>query len=288
MLEWVENTIPFGSYLCETRNSVGAHKKYYPRDWLHRECRKRLKDAATSTEKLRVYHDIEKHFHPCFRFFFLEKYVDPYEWHIRRQQYTRSVATSSIVGYVLGIGDRHTHNILVDLQTAEVVHIDFGVTFEQGKALSTPETVPFRLTRDVVDGMGSVGTEGNFRASCEASLQVLRDNTSSLITVLEVFIHDPLFKWMLSPVDARLRQLGEETENGVAIAGVQEEQTVSSGRADVDAAERALLRVRQKLQGYEDPNGQVMGIAGQVNLLINEAQSAENLCKLFPGWAPWL
>ena len=60
---------------------------------------------------------------------------------------------SSIVGYVLGIGDRHAHNILVHQRTAEVVHIDFGVTFEQGKALSTPETVPFRLTRfgSVVD-----------------------------------------------------------------------------------------------------------------------------------------
>lgn len=56
---------------------------------------------------------------------------------------------SSIVGYVLGIGDRHAHNILVHQRTAEVVHIDFGVTFEQGKALSTPETVPFRLTRFV-------------------------------------------------------------------------------------------------------------------------------------------
>ena len=60
----------------------------------------------------------------------------------------RSAAVSSIVGYVLGIGDRHANNILVHQRTAEVVHIDFGVTFEQGKALSTPETVPFRLTRD--------------------------------------------------------------------------------------------------------------------------------------------
>jgi len=30
-----------------------------------------------------------------------------------------------------------------------VVHIDFGIVFEQGKTLGTPETVPFRLTREV-------------------------------------------------------------------------------------------------------------------------------------------
>ena len=39
----------------------------------------------------------------------------------------------------------------------QVVHIDLGVAFEQGRFLNTPELVPFRLTRDVVDGMGAMG-----------------------------------------------------------------------------------------------------------------------------------
>ena len=38
-----------------------------------------------------------------------------------------------------------------------------GVAFEQGKILPTPETVPFRLTRDIVDGMGVMGVEGVYR-----------------------------------------------------------------------------------------------------------------------------
>ncbi len=38
-----------------------------------------------------------------------------------------------------------------------MVHIDLGVAFEQGRFLNTPELVPFRLTRDVVDGMGATG-----------------------------------------------------------------------------------------------------------------------------------
>lgn len=37
-----------------------------------------------------------------------------------------SVAVTSIVGYILGIGDRHLCNILLDKITAEVIHIDFG------------------------------------------------------------------------------------------------------------------------------------------------------------------
>lgn len=40
-----------------------------------------------------------------------------------------------------------------------------GIAFEQGRLLPTPETVPFRLTRDIVDGMGVSGIEGVFRRS---------------------------------------------------------------------------------------------------------------------------
>ena len=40
----------------------------------------------------------------------------------------------------------------------QVVHIDLGIAFEQGRFLTTPELVPFRLTRDIVDGMGAAGT----------------------------------------------------------------------------------------------------------------------------------
>lgn len=44
-----------------------------------------------------------------------------------------------------------------------VLFFHLGVAFEQGKILPTPETVPFRLTRDIVDGMGITGVEGVFR-----------------------------------------------------------------------------------------------------------------------------
>ena len=49
-----------------------------------------------------------------------------------------------------------------------------------------PLTPPFRLTRDIVDGMGINGVEGVMRRCCEETLRVLRDNRGSLLTVIEV------------------------------------------------------------------------------------------------------
>ena len=99
-----------------------------------------------------VWSEICRRFRPVLHHFFLENFPQPSEWFERRLAYTRSVATSSIVGYIVGLGDRHSFNILIDHATADVIHIDLGVAFEQGKLLKTPETVPFRLTRDIVAG----------------------------------------------------------------------------------------------------------------------------------------
>lgn len=65
----------------------------------------------------------------------------------------------------------------------------------QGKTLETPERVPFRLTQNLVDGLGVTGVEGVFRIACEVTMQLLRDNKDSLMSVLDAFIHDPLVEW---------------------------------------------------------------------------------------------
>lgn len=62
------------------------------------------------------------------------------------------------------------------------------------------ERVPFRLTPDMVDGLGTTGTQGVFQRCAEETLRVLRDRSDVILTVLEVFKHDPLHSWyVVSP-----------------------------------------------------------------------------------------
>jgi serine/threonine-protein kinase mTOR len=51
-------------------------------------------------------------------------------WFERRTNYTRSLATMSMVGYILGLGDRHPSNLMLDRLTGKILHIDFGDCFE--------------------------------------------------------------------------------------------------------------------------------------------------------------
>lgn len=203
-------------------------------------------------------------------------------WFQRRIAYTRSVATTSIIGYVLGLGDRHVSNILLDELTAEVVHIDFGIAFEQGKILPTPESVPFRLSRDIEVAMGVSGAEGTMKRCCITTMTVLREHREIIVTLLRVLLYDPLYSWAITPQKAANFQ----SENSGDINAGSLEQPQKPATETNKLAERALLRVQQKLQGIED--GYTSSIPGQVERLIQEAKDPMNLCRLFYGWQAYL
>ena len=119
-------------------------------------------------------------------------------WLERRATYTRSLAVNSMVGHILGLGDRHPSNLMLQKNTGKVVHIDFGDCFEVAMLREKfPEKIPFRLTRMLTHAMEVSGIEGSFRNTCEASMKVLRDNKESLMAVLEAFVYDPLITWRL-------------------------------------------------------------------------------------------
>ncbi|CAF0985252.1 unnamed protein product [Brachionus calyciflorus] len=254
--------------------------------------------------KLEVFLEVTEKFKPVFRYFFIENFLTQNEWYQKRLNYTKSVATSSIVGYIVGLGDRHVQNILIDTNSADVVHIDLGIAFDQGKILPIPETVPFRLTRDVIDGFGICGIEGIFKNCCEATLKLLKNSREQIITIFEVLLYDPLHNWCLSPAKAFMMQQASvfneqsqaevnessmiSTFNSSTFSGKPNstQQSLTKTAEKNKIAERILFQIKQKLLGYE--NGTQLSTDGQVNYLINEATNPENLCKIYVGWQPYL
>ncbi|XP_029027107.1 serine-protein kinase ATM isoform X2 [Betta splendens] len=292
VLEWCSGTMPIGEFLVDP--TKGAHKRFRPQDSSNLACRKQMMEAQRLgfDEKLQTYMEVCKNFRPVFRYFCMERFLDPAVWMEKRLAYTRSVATSSIVGYIVGLGDRHIQNILIDEQTAELVHIDLGVAFEQGKILPTPETVPFRLSRDIVDGMGITGVEGVFRRCCEKTMEVMRNSQEALLTIVEVLLYDPLFDWTMNPLKAFHLQHDEQQELNATLGSTMGGDVIDNQCKSSDSqsfnkvAERVLLRLQEKLKGVEE--GTVLSIGGQVNLLIQQAMDPKNLSRLFPGWQAWV
>ncbi|KAF4462358.1 serine threonine- kinase tel1 [Fusarium albosuccineum] len=278
LIEFVPNTIPLHEFL------MPAHERYYPRDLKGSQCRKEIFGVQSRTVETRIstYRKVTDRFHPVMRYFFMEHFMDPDEWFVKRLAYTRSTAAISMLGHVLGLGDRHGHNILLDHKTGEVVHIDLGVAFEAGRILPVPELVPFRLTRDIVDGMGITKTEGVFRRCCEFTLDALREEQYSIMTILDVLRYDPLYTWSISPLRLAKLQKARHNDDGVMDDEQSEAETKKGKKAvghvnEPSEADRALEIVRKKLS-------KTLSVTATVNDLINQATDERNLAVLYSDY----
>lgn len=191
---------------------------------------------------------------PVLHNWFIDQFSDPTSWYLARSSFTRSSAVTSMVGYIIGLGDRHCENILFFKNTGSVLHIDFDCLFDKGRTLPTPEIVPFRLTQNMVDAMGISGIEGTFRITCEVTGTLLRENEAPLMSILETLLYDPLLDW--------------KTHHN---------------------PKQHLSKVRRKIRGLVDEKeGLPMNVHGHVDVLIQEASSNEKLCRMYGGWAPYI
>ncbi|KAJ6560264.1 hypothetical protein B0H19DRAFT_1146990 [Mycena capillaripes] len=275
-IQWVPNTIPLRPVLMKGYDARRIKSWSSEMNDIFR----RIKDASDkdAAEVFRL--KILANFPPVFHDWFVETFPEPSAWLASRLSYGRTAAVMSMVGFILGLGDRHCENILLDANTGDVVHVDFNCLFEKGKTLETPERVPFRLTQNIIDGLGVTGVEGVFRIACEVTMQLLRDNKDSLMSVLDAFIHDPLVEW-----EDEKRKLEREPSRRNAV------------KASVDLrmlGKNALSPIERKLKGLYVPASSKERAADKevstgnlVQMLIQEATDPANLAKMYPGWASW-
>jgi phosphatidylinositol kinase/protein kinase (PI-3 family) len=148
--------------------------------------------------------------------------------HFRQKSFSSSLAVMSIVGYILGLGDRHLDNVLLDFEQAQVIHIDYNVCFDKGRRLRVPEKVPFRLTQNFVHAMGPFGLEGTFTSVCSKylkqfwfsslimianALTELKKRKGIILNLLDTFLHDPLVDWQDALGDYAVLQRAEMQVN---------------------------------------------------------------------------
>ncbi|CAI0401157.1 unnamed protein product [Linum tenue] len=181
-------------------------------------------------------------------------------WLERRTNYTRSLAVMSMVGYLLGLGDRHPSNLMLHRYSGKILHIDFGDCFEASMNREKfPEKVPFRLTRMLVKAMEVSGIEGTFRNTCENVMQVLRTNKDSVMAMMEAFVHDPLINWRLFNFN-EVPQMSTPANTHVPTAGVNSEESAPN-REQLPQPQRGA-REKELLQAVNQ--------LGDANEVLNE------------------
>ncbi|XP_068136880.1 serine/threonine-protein kinase ATR isoform X2 [Hyperolius riggenbachi] len=268
LIEWVNNTFGLRNILVKLYKEKGTYMG-------GKELKEFMsKNVNSVQEKLKLFKEVFLARHPpVFHEWFLRTFPDPTSWYNSRSAYCRSTAVMSMVGYILGLGDRHGENILFDSLTGECVHVDFNCLFNKGETFTVPEIVPFRLTPNMVNGMGPMGVEGLFRRACEVTMRLMRDQREPLMSVLKPFLHDPLVEWS-KPVRSGTKVQANET-----------------GEILNEKAKTHVLDIEQRLQGVIKTNNRINGlplsIEGHVHYLIQEATNENFLCQMYLGWAAY-
>ncbi|KAL9043272.1 MAG: hypothetical protein Q9214_003535 [Letrouitia sp. 1 TL-2023] len=253
LIEWVDNLKTLRDILVNSYRQKNVPINYG-------QLRNHLDEACSSTEKLPLFtHKVLAQFPPIFHEWFVEMFPEPGAWFAARLRYTRSCAVMSVVGHVLGLGDRHGENILFEEGNGGTFHVDFNCLFDKGLTFEKPEEVPFRLTHNMIDAFGSYGYEGPFRKSAELTLQILRQHEDTLMTILETFLYDPTTDF----IGKKKKQVNVKVP---------------------DTPEGVLESVRNKVRGLLPLESVPLSVEGYVHELIKQATDPWNLARMYIGW----
>ena len=121
------------------------------------------------------------------------------------ESYINSCAGYCVVTYILGIGDRHLENLMID-KNGRLFHIDFGYILGKDPKPMPP---PIKLCKEMVECMGGKGSKGfaDFQQKCVNAYWVLRENARVIVNMFYLMIDSGIPE--LNNID-NLRKLHEK------------------------------------------------------------------------------
>jgi len=256
IIEWVDGLKTLRDILLSLYKTIGVAPNY-------NEIALYCEEAAKSVDKLPFFTEkVLGNFPPMFHRWFVAQFPEPSTWFAARLRYTRSCAVMSMVGTILGLGDRHGENILFEEGNGGTFHVDFNCLFDKGLTFVKPERVPFRLTHNMIDAMGMYGYEGPFRKSSELTLKLLRQHEETLMTILEAFVYDPTLDLLARDPKKKKKE----------------------GSAAPQTAQGVLDTIQRKVRGLLTGESVPLGVEGQVDELIKQATNQTFLASMYIGW----
>ena len=211
-----------------------------------------------------------------------------------RINFMRNYSALQIASYILGIGDRHLENFLINIKTSKIVGIDFGVAFGQGLNQLIPELVPYRMTCQIRNVMSPFGIKGVIRQTMIDCLSSFKSNKENILDYCEVFVKEPLLEWgersirenvPMRKVEVVSSKLGGKNPVMVMIGELErdtkcEKRTLEVIKKIIDGDVEGI-RIRTKKYEYLD-------VETQIDVLNEMATDPNLLGRMWIGWSPFI
>ncbi|KAM7370115.1 hypothetical protein PAMP_011395 [Pampus punctatissimus] len=324
LIEWMENTCTLKEFLTSTmtkeeQQKAGRAVEDYNK-WLsslasnvqgisqYALAYKKAKRADTVNNFLRVLQHVPG---DLLKRAFLQMCNSPEAFLSLRSHFISSHALLCVSHWILGIGDRHLSNFMINMETGGMIGIDFGHAFGSAtQFLPVPELMPFRLTRQFVNLMQPLKESGLIQSVMVHSLRAYRAEPDLLLNTMDVFVKEPLLDWKNFELK-QLKKGGTWTENvNTKEINWYPLQKVNFARRKLEGANPAAITSEELQLGFEKDaaftgmQSVALGTAEhnirarhpaadltvekQVECLLDQAMDPNLLGRVWAGWEPWV
>ncbi|XP_029313652.1 DNA-dependent protein kinase catalytic subunit [Cottoperca gobio] len=324
LIEWMENTCTLKEFLYNTmtedeQQRAGRCVEDYNK-WLQNFAPKSNGVAlygvaykkAKRTETVNNFSKVLQHVpSDLLKRAFLKMCNSPEAFLSLRSHFISSHALLCVSHWILGIGDRHLSNFMINMETGGMVGIDFGHAFGSAtQFLPVPELMPFRLTQQFVNLMQPLKESGLIQSIMVHSLRAYRAEPDLLLNTMDVFVKEPSLDWKNFELK-QLKKGGTWTDNvNTKEINWYPLQKVNFARRKLEGANPAAITSEELRLGFEKdaafPGMQSVALgteehniraklpaAGlsvekQVDCLLDQAMDPNVLGRVWVGWEPWI
>ncbi|XP_060920840.1 DNA-dependent protein kinase catalytic subunit isoform X2 [Labrus mixtus] len=325
LIEWMENTCTLKEFLYNTltkeeekrtEGSVENYKKwlssFHPKApntvAMYAPAYKKAKRNDTVNTFLKV---LQHWPTDLLKRAFLKMCNGPEAFLSLRSHFISSHALLCVSHWILGIGDRHLSNFMINMETGGMVGIDFGHAFGSAtQFLPVPELMPFRLTQQFVNLMQPLKESGLIQSVMVHALRAYRAEPDLLLNTMDVFVKEPSLDWK----NFELKQL---KKGGTWMEDVNTKeinwyplQKVNFARRKLEGANPAAITSEELKLGFEKTEAfsgmqsvalgteehnvrarlpaDGLSVEQQVDCLLDQAMDPNVLGRVWMGWEPWV
>lgn len=326
LIEWMENTCTLKEFLCNTmteeeqQRAAGSANVY--NKWLstfapnsnvggvqlYGLAYKKAKRPETVNNFLKVLQHVPS---DLLKRAFLKMCNGPEAFVSLRSHFISSHALLCVSHWVLGIGDRHLSNFMINMETGGMIGIDFGHAFGSAtQFLPVPELMPFRLTQQFVNLMQPLKESGLIQSVMVHSLRAYSAEPDLLLNTMDVFVKEPSLDWKNFEMK-QLKKGGTWTQDvNTKEINWYPLQKVNFARRKLEGANPAAITSEELKLGFEKdaafPGMQAvalgtkehniraqlpaegLSVEKQVDCLLDQAMDPNVLGRVWVGWEPWV
>ncbi|XP_073344741.1 DNA-dependent protein kinase catalytic subunit [Pagrus major] len=326
LIEWMENTCTLKEFvystMTEEEQQRGGRSPEVYNKWLstyagnskmsgvplYALAYEKAKRADTVSNFLKVLQHVPS---DLLKRAFLKMCNSPEAFLSLRSHFISSHALLCVSHWILGIGDRHLSNFMINMETGGMIGIDFGHAFGSAtQFLPVPEIMPFRLTQQFVNLMQPLKESGLIQSVMVHSLRAYRAEPDLLLNTMDVFVKEPSLDWKNFELK-QLKKGGTWTEDvNTKEINWYPLQKVSFARRKLEGANPAAITSEELRLGFEKEKAfsgmqsvalgtkehniraklpaAGLSVEKQVDCLLDQAMDPNVLGRVWVGWEPWV